>query len=217
MKASALLWDNDGVLVDTEILYFEATRDIFASVGHELTQAAFVDASLRRGVSAFEAIADRFTAAEIEGLRERRNRAYHETVARGVRVNPGVRECLEIFRTRLRMGVVTGSRRDHFEVMHRTSGLLPYFEFVLTHDEYQRSKPHPEPYLMAVEHYGLDPRGCVVVEDSERGVQSAAAAGLCCIAVPNELTRGGDFSAAAAILDSVIQLPAALESLNSRW
>lgn len=214
MQASVILWDNDGVLVDTEILYFEATRDIFASVGHELTRDAFVDASLRRGVSAFEAIAGRFTAAEIEDLRERRNRAYHETVARGVRVNPGVRECLETLRTCLRMGVVTGSRRDHFEAMHRTSGLLPYFDFVLTHDEYQRSKPHPEPYLMAVERYGLDPRACVVVEDSERGVASAAAAGLCCIAVPNELTRGGDFSTAAAILDSAAQLPQALERLG---
>lgn len=216
MQFSAILWDNDGVLVDTEVLYYEATRRIFASAGCELPREAFIDASLRRGVSAFELIAGRFTPAEIEELRQRRNRLYHEIVGRGVRVNPGVRECLDLLRPRLRMGVVTGSRRDHFEAMHRTSGLLPYFEFALTHDEYQRSKPHPEPYLTAIERYRLDRRSTVVVEDSERGVRSAVAAGLCCIAVPNELTREGDFSAAAAILDSVAQLPGALERLRPR-
>jgi HAD superfamily hydrolase (TIGR01509 family) len=135
-------------------------------------------------------------------------------VTRGVRVNPGVRECLEALRDQMRMGIVTGSRRDHFEAMHRTSGLMPYFEFALTHDEYERSKPHPEPYLTAVERYGLDPRSCVVVEDSERGVRSAAAAGLRCIAIPNALTRNGDFSVATLVLDDVSALPAALDSIE---
>lgn len=214
MRPCAILWDNDGVLVDTEVVYFEATRAVLAAAGYTLAERDFVEMSLRLGRSAFELVSDRFTPEDIEEMRLRRNRDYHDAVTRGVRVNPGVRECLEALRSHVRMGIVTGSRRDHFEAMHRTSGLMPYFEFALTHDEYERSKPHPEPYLTAVERYGLDPRSCVVVEDSERGVRSAVAAGLRCIAIPNALTRNGEFSLATLVLDDVSALPAALRAFQ---
>jgi HAD superfamily hydrolase (TIGR01509 family) len=214
MPLSAILWDNDGVLVDTEVVYFEATRAVLAAAGYELSEGDFVEMSLRRGRSAFELVGDRFAPAAIEAMRLQRNRDYHEAVARGVRVNPGVRECLQALCAHMRMGIVTGSRRDHFEAMHRTSGLMPYFEFTLTHDEYERSKPHPEPYLTAVERYDLDPGSCVVIEDSERGVRSAVAAGLRCIAVPNALTRDGDFSEATLVLADVGALPEILRRLD---
>lgn len=214
MSPTAILWDNDGVLVDTEIVYFDVTRRVLAEIEFELRQDVFVDLALRRGRSAFELIADRFSADEVEELRQRRNRIYTETIARGVRINTGVRECLDRLQPRMRMGVVTGSSRLHFETMHRTTDLLRYFEFCLTHDEYSRSKPHPEPYLTALERYDLDADECVVVEDSERGLQAAVAAGLRCIAIPNELTRQGDFSDAVVVLDGVSRLPEALDQLG---
>jgi len=213
MRPKAILWDNDGVLVDTEVLFFEATRTILAEVEFELTREIFVDVSMRQGRSVFEHITDRFDAAAIEELRRRRNRLYNDTVARGVRINTGVQAALDELQAQMRMGIVTGSSRDHFETMHTTTGLLRYFEFCLTHDEYTRSKPHPEPYLMAVELFHLDPATSVVIEDSERGLQSAVGAGLRCIVIPNELTRDGDFSAAAAVLGDAGELPEALARL----
>lgn len=213
MRTTAILWDNDGVLVDTEVLYFEATRSILAEVDFELTQELFVEMSLRRGRSVFELLSRELAAEAIEDMRQRRNRLYNETVGRGVRVNAGVRESLALLRPQARMGIVTGSSRDHFEAMHRTTDLLDYFEFHLTHDEYTHSKPHPEPYLTALERFGLDPGASVVIEDSERGLQSAVAAGLRCIVIPNDLTRDGDFSAATAILADAASLPAALARL----
>jgi HAD superfamily hydrolase (TIGR01509 family) len=214
MLPAAILWDNDGVLVDTEILYFEVTRGVLAEVEFDLGRDVFVDFALRQGRSVFELLADRLPADEVEALRQRRNGLYTETIARGVRINDGVRECLEQLQPRMRMGIVTGSSRLHFETMHRTTDLMRYFEFCLTHDEYTRSKPHPEPYLTALERHGLDATTCIVVEDSERGVQSAIAAGVRCIAIPNELTRDGDFSAAVAVLDGVHELAGALEKLG---
>lgn len=213
MRPTAILWDNDGVLVDTEVLFFEATRAILAEIDFELTRETFVDVSMRQGRSVFEALTDRFEAAAIEELRRRRNRLYNDTVARGVRINAGIQAALEHLQPRMRMGIVTGSSREHFETMHATTGLLRYFEFYLTHDEYSRSKPHPEPYLTALERFGLDEDTSVVIEDSERGLHSAVAAGLKCIVIPNELTRAGDFSAAAAVLRDAGELPEVLSRL----
>jgi HAD superfamily hydrolase (TIGR01509 family) len=158
-------------------------------------------------------LAERFDVAAIEALRQRRNRLYNDTVARGVRVNAGVHAALQYLQPRTRMGIVTGSSREHFLTMHGTTGLLRYFEFHLTHDEYTRSTPHPEPYLTALERFALEARTSVVIEDSERGLQSAVAAGLRCIVIPNDLTRGGDFCAATAVLGNAGELAEALEGL----
>ena len=108
------------------------------------------------------------------------------------------------------MGVVTSSRKDHFDLIHRTSGLLEYFDFVLTADDFRRVKPDPEPYLLAVARSGIDPGACMAIEDSERGLQSATSAGISCIVVPTALTRGGSFAGAHRILESISEIPAAL-------
>jgi HAD superfamily hydrolase (TIGR01509 family) len=101
------------------------------------------------------------------------------------------------------MGVVTSSRREHFEIIHAATGLLPYFDFVMTRENYIKTKPDPEPYLTAVKRCGLSPEDCVIVEDSERGLESAKAAGIKCIVVPHVLTKNSDFSGAWRVLDNI--------------
>jgi HAD superfamily hydrolase (TIGR01509 family) len=108
------------------------------------------------------------------------------------------------------MGVVTGSRKDHFDLIHRSTGLLKYFDFVLTASDYTRVKPHPDPYLLAVERSGVGREDCVAIEDSERGLESATRAGIRCIVVPTALTRSGTFVGAHRVLASITELPTAL-------
>lgn len=101
------------------------------------------------------------------------------------------------------MGVVTSSRRGHFKAAHAHSGMVPYMDFVLTREDYTRSKPDPEPYRTAMERHGLRPEHCIVVEDSERGLASATAAGVNCIVVLSEWTQGGDFTTAVAVVENI--------------
>ena len=98
--------------------------------------------------------------------------------------------------------------RRHFDAMHRSTGLRRYFDFVLTREDYGRSKPDPEPYLTACARAGLLPGACLAVEDSVRGVTSAVLAGLAVAAIPGAMNHGGDFSAARWQLESVRELPA---------
>ena len=210
----AILWDNDGVLVDTEGLYFQAGREILATQGVALTREDFAEQSLKKGQSVFDFLPDQ-NAELIERLRVKRNARYSALLAKGVRVLDGVVETLSALDGRVRMGIVTGSRRDHFEIIHAQTRLLPFFEFVVTREDYNEAKPHPDAYLMAMQLHGLSPESCVVVEDSERGCVAASQAGLRVLAVPNALSQSGEFSSAYKVLNSVREVVDEVERLGN--
>ena len=81
------------------------------------------------------------------------------------------------------MGIVTSSQRVHSDAIHNQSALLPYFEFVVTREDFVHGKPAPDPYLEGLRRIKLDRQVCLAVEDSERGLLSAVAAGLQCVVV----------------------------------
>ena len=210
----AIFWDNDGVLVDTERLYYRATRQVMATAGVTLSQAQYVALFMVQGGDAWQLVAERgFGPAEIETLRARRNALYSTMLDGADLVIDGVRPVLDALHEQYAMSIVTSCRADHFARIHAATDLLPYFRFVLTRGDYERSKPDPEPYLLALARSGCRADECIVVEDSQRGLAAASAAGLRCIVVPNALTRGGDFAAACKIVDSVTAIPAQLDVL----
>ena len=193
----AILWDNDGVLVDTEHLYFRATRQILAQVGVDLTRELYVELLLNQAKGAWHLAAERgVTRPEIERLRKERNALYSEFLRKEQTVIDGAEETLARLYGKFVMGIVTSSRRDHFEIIHQSTNLLQYLDFILTSDAYTKFKPDPEPYLLAVERTGLEKHECIVVEDSGRGLAAAKNAGIKCWVILNRLTEGCDFSGA---------------------
>ena len=203
-----VLWDNDGVLVDTEGLYFRATQAVLRTIGIDLTAEQFKDISLRQGESALRLAAEQGIAAErIARLRAERDRIYAESLRAQSCVNDGVEEVLRSLHGKARMGVVTSTSRGHFDIAHAQSGVPKYMDFVITREDCQYLKPHPEPYLTALTRHRLRPEKCIVVEDSERGLASARAAGLECLIVLSEWTKDGDFQGACKVLDSIRHVP----------
>jgi HAD superfamily hydrolase (TIGR01509 family) len=209
----AIFFDNDGVLVDTEHLYFAASRATLAEVGVTLEEADFVDVSLRQGRSVFDLVRDRFDEAGVEALRQRRNARYADLLRAGVPPLDGVPGLLAALHGRARLAVVTSSNPEHFAVIHAGTGLLRFFDFAVTNGDYARSKPHPDAYLAALARAGCAAHEAVAIEDSERGLAAARAAGLRCIVVPRGLTRGGTFDGAHRVLASSGELGAAIEAL----
>jgi HAD superfamily hydrolase (TIGR01509 family) len=200
----AIFWDNDGVLVETEHLYFQATQHVLASVGIPLTQQDYVELFLVQGRGAWHVAMERgITASDVERLRNERNALYGDLLAQAPRLTAGITEVLDALHGKYVMGVVTSSRKDHFDLMHRTTGLLKYFDFVLTASDFSRVKPDPEPYLRAVHRSGVGRESCVAIEDSARGLESATGAGISCIVVPTALTQGSDFAGAHRVLGSI--------------
>jgi HAD superfamily hydrolase (TIGR01509 family) len=212
----AVLFDNDGVLVDTEHLYLEAGRATLAEIGVELSLEAYQEISLRQGRSVFDLAGERgHSVDEIQLLREKRDQRYARQLERGVTVIPGAIEAVQqLRRDGMRLAIVTTCPGRHFEIQHRDTGLLELFEFVLVREDYPRSKPYPDPYATAVKRIGLNPDSCIAIEDTQRGVDSASAAGVRCFACRSHLTAGTTFEGAVAVLDSVSELPSAVRRLK---
>jgi HAD superfamily hydrolase (TIGR01509 family) len=203
----AIFWDNDGILVNTEELYFKSNREIFSSIGITLTKEIFIEFFLVQGKGAWHLAAEKgFTKTEIEELRTKRNKRYSELLSQGNLLIEGAAEVLGKLNGKYKMGLVTSSRRNHLELIHYNTGLLNYFDFIITSDECSKTKPDPAPYLLAVEKSGFKKEECIVIEDSERGLLAASSAGLKCILIPTELTRNGSFKNAYKVLGNIQEI-----------
>ena len=204
---TTILFDNDGVLVDTEHLYFRATADVLRGVGIELQEEEYRQYFLVEGTGVWPRIQARgYSDEQISGMRRERNEKYSFYLAQSDIAIPGVKDVLVRLYGRVKMGVVTSSKRDHFEQIHNRTGFRRYFDFVVAEGDYTHSKPHPEPYLKALERGNVRAGDCLVIEDSLRGLQSAKAAGFECWVIPRGLTRSSDFSQADRVLGKLSEI-----------
>lgn len=212
--------DNDGVLVDTEKVFFRATREALASHGVELTEEYFIETCLRLSRGAWHLLeAIGYGPAQIQRVRRERDQHYLDLLGSEEIEIPGAREFLETAHRSCRISVVTSSKRIHFDRIHERTGFGEFFDSVLTIEDYPESKPSPVPYLTALARMNARADNSVVIEDSERGLVAANAAGLRAIVVPHALTAHQDFRRAwkvAANLDeawaAILPMTSAVES-----
>ena len=208
-----ILFDHDGVLVDTEPWYYLANKRALASLGIDLPRDAYL-ANMANGVSAWEAArVSGISESEIGRGRELRNRYYQEYLVTEEIEIDGVLETLDVLAGEYRMGIVTTSKPADFALIHEKRFILDHMEFHLTREDYERAKPHPDPYLKGLQRFGATAVETVVVEDSARGLKSALAAGIDCIVVANEFTATHDLSQATAKVATFRELPSAIRGL----
>jgi HAD superfamily hydrolase (TIGR01509 family) len=187
-RPAAVLWDMDGTLVDTEPAWMDAEHALAAAYSSTWTHEQAIGLVGSDLPTAGESIRNQMglplSAAQIvEWLLDK----VTESVEREVLWRPGARELLRDLRAHLvPCGLVTMSYRRFAEAALRA---LPEgtFSAVVTGDEVNLGKPHPEPYLTAAELLGVAVRDCIAIEDSETGVVSAEAAGCRVLVVPNHV------------------------------
>ncbi|WP_229758958.1 HAD family hydrolase [Peterkaempfera bronchialis] len=181
----AVLLDMDGTLVDTEEFWWQAESSLLAELGHQLDEAdraRVVGGPMTRVVDYLIDITGvALTAAELSLMIGQR---FTELLAGGVPMMPGAERLLtELSAHGVPTALVSASHRHDIDMVMRTLG-NEHFAFSVAGDEVTRTKPHPDPYLVAAARLGAEPARCVVIEDSPTGVRSAEAAGCTVIAVP---------------------------------
>ena len=201
-----ILFDHDGVLVDTEPWYYKAGERALAETGLRLDKEQYLrDMSVGAGTWA-QATAAGLDDRTIDRLREVRNR-YYQDYLRTEKIDiDGVVEVLDQLSRFVRMAIVTTSTREDFELIHQSRHIRQYMDFVLTRDDYPRAKPHPEPYLTALDRFEAARGEALVVEDSSRGLRSAVAAGIDCVIVHSEWTGSDEFSQARHRIETLAEL-----------
>jgi HAD superfamily hydrolase (TIGR01509 family) len=200
----SIFWDNDGILVDTEKLYYKASKITFSKIGIDLTSEMYIQYFLRQSHGTWHLAKELgYSDEAISELRNERNQLYSKLLESEIEIIDGAESVLNELYGKVRMGIVTSSCKDHFEIIHKQTGFLKYFDFVVTSEDVKNTKPDPEPYIKALELSGMKKEESIVIEDSERGLRAAISAGLKCYIIPTELTKNSNFTGAERILDNI--------------
>ena len=201
-----VLFDHDGVLVDTEFWYYRAGERALADVGLALDKDQYLrDMNQGQGTWA-QARAAGVDELTISRLRSARDGYYQEYLRTEAIEIEGVVEALAELSKYVRMAIVTTAKRADFEVIHEKRQIRQFMDFVLVREDYELAKPHPEPYLTGLKRLGAGKEETLVVEDSSRGLNSAVAAGIDCAIVHNDFTKAHDFSQASHRIETLIEL-----------
>ena len=203
----AVVFDMDGLLLDTETLWHAAEVDLFRNHGGEFTwddKMAVIGTSYDFTADYF---ADRLGRPRTEGpaLVEEMVAGMHDRVRQAVEARPGAIELVERLRqTDVQLGLASNSPRALVDDALRSAHLTDAFEVIVTSDDVENAKPAPDIYLLACERLGVAAADALALEDSASGVAAAKAAGLTVIAVPQFAET--DVSAADRIVDSLEEL-----------
>jgi HAD superfamily hydrolase (TIGR01509 family) len=201
-----ILFDHDGVLVDTEFWYYKAGARALADVGLTLDKDQYLR-DMNQGLGTWaQAKAEGIDEQTISRLRDVRNDYYQEYLRTEAIEIEGVVETLAELSKYVRMAIVTTAKRADFEIIHENRQVRQFMDFVLVREDYKQSKPHPEPYLTGLKRLGATKEETLVVEDSSRGLHSAVAAGIDCVIVYNDFTKSHDFSQASYRIETLIEL-----------
>ena len=201
-----ILFDHDGVLVDTEFWYYKAAERALADIGFTLDKDQYVrDTNLGLGTWA-QAKAAGVDDLTISRVREVRNEYYQEYLRTEAIEIEGVVETLAELSQYVRMAIVTTAKRVDFELIHEKRQIRQFMDFVVVREDYELAKPHPEPYLTGLKRFGATKEETLVVEDSARGLSSAVAAGIDCAIVYNEFAKDHDFSQASYRIGNLSEL-----------
>lgn len=201
-----ILFDHDGVLVDTELWYYKAGERALAEVGLTLDKDKYL-LDMARGWGTWHQARAAGIAEETIGRQRKVRDDYYQEFLRTESIEiEGVVEALAELSKYVRMAIVTTAKRADFEVIHRERHITRFMDFVLVRDDYELAKPHPEPYLTGLKRFGAAKEETLVVEDSSRGLNSAVAAGIDCAVVHNAFTKGQDFSQARHRIGTLSEL-----------
>ncbi len=204
----AVVFDCDGLLVDTESAWYEAYEEVLAGYGFEISLTEFAvsiggdDSPLVRFIrdNDIDTLDVATVAEEIRQL--------HDKKMAHPNLLPGVKDYLQAAQAAgLRIALASSSNHEWVEGYTRKLGIFDFFEVIKTGDQVEKVKPDPALYREAVTALGVMPSEAVAFEDSLNGLNAALAAGLHCVVVPNRVTSHFDFQGHALRLTSMEEMP----------
>ena len=190
-EAKGVIWDLDGVIVDTAPFHFEAWKKTLEEMGLPFSREEFALIFGRRNRDIIaEVVGKPLSAEEVERISARKESLFQEALRGNVRPLPGVLFWLEELKRRgYRQALATSAPRENMEMMVGSLGIEGFFDEIVLADEVSAGKPDPEIFLLAAKALQLSPARCIVIEDAVTGVEAAKRAGMRCIALATTYPR----------------------------
>jgi HAD superfamily hydrolase (TIGR01509 family) len=209
MAVESVIFDMDGVLVESEALWDKAREDLVKETGGRwgagAQRAMMGMASNQWSVYVRDELEVPMTAEAISDEIVRRLIAQYKANFPAI---PGAADVVKAAAAKWPLAVASSSNRELIDMVIEIGGLAPYFVTTVSSEEVGRGKPAPDVFLAAAEKLGTDPANCVVIEDSKNGMKAAVAAGMKIIAAPNREFPPSeeDLKMADAVVESVDQI-----------
>lgn len=210
MTIRGLIFDFDGLILDTETPEFEIWQEVFQVYSQSLPLSEW-QAALGASFAAFDPV--NYLSAKLNipldhaGIHaDHRRRSLERIHLKSPQ--PGIAETIQLAKARgLKLGVASSSPVSWVHPLLQHLSLFDYFDQILCRDHVAKVKPDPELYQRCTAELGLTPAEVIVFEDSPNGIRAANAAGIFCVALPNTLTRQLDIRHADLILDQIDAIP----------
>lgn len=197
----AVLWDLDGVLVDTSRYHLAAWRRLMADFGRKLSDAQFRSTFGMRNREILHQLLPEVPASEAEALSDRKEEYFRKLLPRRIRPMPGARRLIARLKSAgIPQAIASSTPRANLETILPRAGLA--IDVYVAAEDVARGKPSPDVFLKAAERLDVPPERCVVFEDSVAGVEAAHRAGMACVAVTTTWPRE-KLSDADLVVDSL--------------
>jgi HAD superfamily hydrolase (TIGR01509 family) len=191
----AVIFDMDGLMIDSERLYFQVERDIAGKFNRTLKDETLWKMMGKKPIESLQLLVKELDIPiSAEDALAMRNIMMREKLKNDLVPMPGLEHIIGAFYKRLKMAISTGASREFLDLMLDRLNIRDRFDVLITSDEIEKGKPDPEIYLKTCQKLALKPEQCVVLEDSSNGARAGKRAGCYVIAVPSEYTKEQDFS-----------------------
>lgn len=200
----ALIFDMDGLMIDSERLYFEAEKEIARKFRKEVKDETLWRMMGRKPLESLRVLAEELGISESpEELLRIRNAIMRQKLKSDLKPMPGLAYIIDCFSGKLKLAVATGAQKEFLDIAVDTLGIREKFALLQPSDDIAKGKPDPEIYLTVCKKLGVLPERSIVLEDSENGIMAAKRAGCYAVAVPSEYSQKQDFSRADFISPSL--------------
>jgi beta-phosphoglucomutase family hydrolase len=201
----ALIFDMDGVLVDSEPLHLLAYQELFSVHSIEYTEAHNQEFLGCKDIAMAHILVERWSLPYTpEQLVQNKETILARLLKSDAQIRPGVKKLLEEARAlKIPCAVASSATLPTIQLVVDVLGIRQYFHHLSSGDEVEHGKPAPDVFLLAAKRLGVSPEHCLVIEDTANGIKAAKAAGMFCIAIPCDATRHQDHSQADMNLASL--------------
>ena len=200
---TAIIWDMDGVIVDSASFHFAAWQEVFSRRGAKFTREDFTRLfGSRNDFIIRSVLGQNISQEDIATIAAEKEQEFRSRIKGEITLLPGVSRLLNILKGKLKMALATSAPPENIDLILGELNLKEYFDCVVSGHEVAESKPSPELYSLAAQRLGADPQNCIVIEDSPLGIKAALAAGMKCLAVSHSHPEQ-DLAEASAVVNTL--------------
>ncbi len=208
----AVIFDRDGVIINSEALTIDAARKAFKKLGYDMPDSDIPHIIGHSSTKYTEYFLTKWEF-NLDEFREMMRDFYYKRLDKSLLFPQTIELIKKLYKNNVTMGVTTSAGIEGTLQVLKMAGIEKMFKVIVTREDCEKHKPEPEPYILTAKKLRTDPSLCIAIEDTSLGIESAKNAGMVCIAFPNTFTKDQDFAMADYIVRSNKELESILKNI----